>query len=208
MSAAFARKGCPTLLLALLLLPLFVADFAATTTEKQEDADACAFAPCFNVVMRAYAVRTGGDIARFGQAEVWEKNSRDLGLDRWAELSTPPSRPKAYPRDTEGHEQVTSCGVAPVPDANADGVINAYDYSKASERSSPTLELRRRWEHGGYKAVKGVAGPYLAAFTFFTGWEDEAGPTDCEPLQREFGVSGESFGTFASYSLGKGWTLG
>jgi hypothetical protein len=179
-------------------------DFGTSTTTQQSDSQACASALCFNVVMRAYPAGTNGNVARFGQTHRWEDNAANLGLDRWAELSG--TRAKAYPRDTTGDNQVSSCGISPVTDVNGDGSITDFDRSKASEAASPSLDIRRRWEHGGFKSG-GTSGPYQAAFTFFTAWEDDRGPKDCEPVQRAFGSSGESFGSFASYSLGSGWTI-
>jgi hypothetical protein len=71
----------------------------------------------------------------------------------------------------------------------------------------------RRWEHGGWKDVDSAhaaernENPYSTAMTLFHGWEDGRGGYDCEPLQRVFGPQGETWATFASYSLNEGWTL-
>lgn len=100
----------------------------------------------------------------------------------------------------------SGCGIAGSSTTRIDPSPRRDDESSASEQASPDLDARRRWEHGGWKSGE-TTDAYQAPFTFFTGWEDDRGPYDCEPVQRAFGASGESFGTFASYSLGAGWTL-
>jgi hypothetical protein len=81
-----------------------------------------------------------------------------------------------------------------------------------SESASPAFDGQpeggvRRWGLSGWKENGDPAKRYQAAFTFFHGWEGGRGPFDCEPLQRAFGPPGESFGTFASYSVGERWTI-
>jgi hypothetical protein len=80
--------------------------------------------------------------------------------------------------------------------------------SALSESASPGLPVVRGWEHGGFKAIDtgdNNQQPYSVSFTFFTAWEDGRGPDDCEPLQVAFGPQGETWGTYAAYSIDDGW---
>jgi hypothetical protein len=194
----------------------------------------CSPNKCFNVVMRALpTTTTTGDVVRSASSTLWEDpQDNGDGLDRWAVKSAvdtgPNERHKAYPRDTEGGKRgddysgYSPCGVTADPDVADQNPPAGFgidlehspftDVEKAwvSRRSSPDSDNRRNWEHGGFKTSAGGdenASPYTAAFTFFMGWAGEEGPTDCDPLLREFGPSGESWGTYASYSVGAGWSL-
>lgn len=80
---------------------------------------------------------------------------------------------------------------------------SGFDRSKSSEAAEPSHDQNREWEHGGYKTNN----VYVDGFSFFHGWEDGRGPYDCEPLQRVMGLQGQTYGTFASYSIGDGWAL-
>lgn len=81
-------------------------DYAPNTSGSA--APGCSTAqPCLNTVMRAYP-SSGESVLRGGPAADWEGSG--TGLDQWAVLSG--ARAKAYPRDTRGDLQVTSCGVA------------------------------------------------------------------------------------------------
>jgi hypothetical protein len=137
--------------------------------------------------------------------------------------AAPQARARAYCRDTRGENEncdvlpctgtVSSCGAGGLADQNGNGTNNdEEDLSIMSEAASPDMDSRRHWEHGGFKDPPGEndtarenPNRYTRAFTFFHGWADEAGPLDCEPMQREFGPPGETWGTFAVYSLGDGW---
>ena len=50
-----------------------------------------------------------------------------------------------------------------------------------------------------------AAGRYVSLGGLFPGWEGGRGGYDCEPLARSFGPEGETWGVFASYSVGAGW---
>jgi len=187
-------------------------DYGSTiTTNEGEGTPGCTTTtPCFNAAMRSYPVASDGNIVRTQQASNWEGGG--YGLDRWAVVSA--ARSKAYPRDTRGDNYVSQCGVpGAITDQNGDGRVDEADYSIVSERASPDMDTRRRWEHGGWKS--GDPGPdparnpnpYDAGMTLFHGWEDERGPFDCEPLQRAFPTSQEAWGSFASFSLNDGWTI-
>jgi hypothetical protein len=177
-------------------------DFA-TSTGGGAQTGCSTTSPCLNAVMRAVPM-VDGNIFRSATAADWEGSG--FGLDQWSVLSD--GRAKAYPRDTYGDALVTSCGVPLIAsdDTNGDGSYSDAERSRASERATPAQSSRRRWEVGGWKSGA-VRDPYQSAFAFFAGWEDDRGPEDCEPHQRRFGAAGESFGTFASYSLNDGWTL-
>ena len=166
--------------------------------------------PCFNVVMRGYPTGTDGNIFRDRSPAQWERGG--LGLDAWAQLTATVPLLPSYPRDTKG-ATLTTCGAGRVTvDANGNGVIgDEYDISKKSEEASPDDDGQRRWELGGFKASHSNAlenpNPYDQSMVLFTGWTGGNGPTDCEPLQREFPKGQRSWGAFAVYSLGEGWVL-
>jgi hypothetical protein len=69
----------------------------------------------------------------------------------------------------------------------------------------------RSWEHAGWKPPVDGAFPednqhrFTAAMTLFLGWKGGRGPGDCEPLERAFSPTQESWGSFAIYSVGSGW---
>lgn len=170
--------------------------------------------PCFNAVMRSYRTPANGNILRNQSASPWEGARR--GLDGWAIESSSESRGRAYPRDTDGDVQVTSCKVpGPIPDYNQNGdtTDDDYDESVHSQNASPKDQNVRNWEHGGWKDPDPNSqpfrnqNPYQAAMTLFNGWEGGRGPFDCEPLQRAFPSSQEAWGTFASFSLNDGWVV-
>ncbi len=46
---------------------------------------------------------------------------------------------------------------------------------------------------------------FTAATALFLGWKGGRGPGDCEPLERAFSSTEESWGSFATYSVGSGW---
>ena len=170
-------------------------DFATTT--RNEGVPNCSkLTPCINVVARSFPVASGTRILRTDQAGNWE--GAGLGLDRWAVESA--SRSKSYPRDTRGDNVVSTCR-APLPRSKTEIAL-----SKASEAASTDMDAIREWELGGWKSGKDVD-PYQAALALFPGWEDGRGGWDCEPLQRAFGASGESWGSYFSYSLNEGWKL-
>ncbi len=178
-----------------------------TRVQWDYGSDACSNNNCFNAVMRAYpvvATTTGG--ARIGRAApLWEQ-TEDLnkhlgsGLDWWARESGAKrlSRGKAYPRDTE-IETLWPCTEAKTKPSPIDTAI-------ASEHASTNIVIRRRWEIGGWKATA-TSVPFVLSGAIFSGWNGGRGPWDCEPLQVKFPDGFESFGTFASYSIGPGWTL-
>jgi hypothetical protein len=137
----------------------------------------CERGDCFNVVMRAYPV-ADEDVEPGGAPSAWEGG--ETGLDAWAVAAA--MRPEAYARDTNsGDDVVWDC-----------------------HGSSPAAEGVRRWETIGRKDADGR---FLSLGGLFPGWEGGRGGYDCEPLARTFGPRGESFGLFASYSLGDGWEL-
>jgi hypothetical protein len=155
--------------------------------------------PCLNVVARSFPTTSGAvGILRTGQAGNWE--GAELGLDRWAVESG--GRPKAYPRDTRGDGVVSSCKVPPPRRKLSDSELSIL-----SESATPAMDQVREWELGGWKNSSKPSDPYQAAFTLFPGWEDGRGGWDCESLQRAFGPTGESWGSYFSYSLNDGWKL-
>ncbi len=174
-------------------------DFASSTTA--EGTSGCsATMPCLNVGARSFPTTSGlAGILRTDPAANWEGSG--LGLDRWAVESG--ARAKAYPRDTRGDVSVSSCKV-PLPK----GKLSDADLARLSESATPAMDAVREWELGGWKSgSKDSSSPYQAALTLFPGWEDGRGGYDCEPLQRSFGPSGESWGSYFSYSLNDGWKL-
>jgi hypothetical protein len=155
--------------------------------------------PCLNVVARSFPTASGpAGILRTEQAANWEGGA--LGLDRWAVESA--GRTKAYPRDTRGDGVVSSCKVPPPHRKLSDSEL-----SRLSESATPAMDQVREWELGGWKSGSKPGDPYQAALTLFPGWEDGRGGYDCEPLQRAFGLAGESWGSYFSYSLNDGWKL-
>jgi hypothetical protein len=161
--------------------------------------------PCLNVVARSFPTSSGSaGILRTDQAANWE--GAGLGLDRWAVESA--ARTKSYPRDTRGDAAVSSCK-APTSlatdDLDGNKRLDEYEFSKASERATTSLDQVREWELGGWKSAAG--GAYQAAIALFPGWEDGRGGWDCEPLQRGFGPPTESWGSYFSFSLNDGWKL-
>jgi len=157
--------------------------------------------PCLNVVGRSFPTVAGlAGIVRTDQAANWE--GAGIGLDAWGVASA--SRAKSYPRDTRGDESVSSCKVPPPRQKK----LSEIELSKLSEAASPGMDEVREWELGGWKNNVGKSpGPYQAALALFPGWEDGRGGWDCEPLQRAFGPTGESWGSYFSYSLNDGWKL-
>ena len=157
--------------------------------------------PCLNVVARSFPTTSSSPgILRTDQAAGWE--GAGLGLDRWAVESA--SRSKSYPRDTRGDNSVSSCKV-PTPRGKK---LSDIELSRLSEAATPAMDQVREWELGGWKNdPRHLDAPYQAALAFFPGWEDNRGGYDCEPLQRAFGSSGESWGSYFSYSLNDGWKL-
>jgi hypothetical protein len=186
-------------------------DYGTSITDPGPSA--CAEAPCFNVVMRAYPTTPSGNILRTCDscepARVpipWE-NQQGLGLDGWAHASA--GRAQTWPRDTDGGEgQTTSCN-APFVAGEDPGDLTQR--SRAGERSNPGIDGVRTWEHAGWKPPVDGTFPednqhrFTAAMTLFLGWKGGRGPGDCEPLERAFSSTQESWGSFAIYSVGSGW---
>jgi hypothetical protein len=161
--------------------------------------------PCLNVVARSFPVTSAAaGILRTEQAANWEGGG--LGLDRWAAASA--GRARAYPRDTRGDASLSLCKTPPrdSDDLNGDRKVDDFETSKASERAAPDMDQVREWELGGWKSGPDT-NPYQAALTLFPGWENGRGGWDCEPLQRSFGSTGESWGSYFSYSLNDGWLM-
>jgi hypothetical protein len=162
--------------------------------------------PCLNVAARSHPVTSSSaGILRTEQSASWEGGG--LGLDAWAVASA--SRVKSYPRDTRGDNVVSSCKTRTflsIDDLDRNGRLDEYELAKASERTSTDIDQVREWELGGWKSGPNNT-PYQAALTLFPGWENGRGGWDCEPLQRAFGSSGESWGSYFSYSLNDGWLL-
>jgi hypothetical protein len=132
---------------------------------------------CLNVVMRAYPVAPGGDVAPGAASAVWEGS--DLGLDRWALLAA-------------AREAVGSVDSA------------AGDATWSCHGGAPDAQRMRRWELiGGAKSD----GRYRSASVFFPAWEGGTGAYDCEPLSRRFGPEGEAFAVHAEYSINAGFEL-
>jgi von Willebrand factor type A domain len=172
-----------------------------STTDGDGSPGCTSAMPCLNVVARSFPTAAGSvGIVRTDDAANWE--GAGLGLDAWAVASA--ARAKAYPRDTRGDDSVSGCKVPPPPHKK----LSEVELSRLSEAASPGMDEVREWELGGWKsgANKGL-GPYQAALALFPGWEDGRGGWDCEPLQRTFGPTGESWGSYFSYSLNDGWKL-
>ena len=175
--------------------------------------NACANNNCFNVVMRSYPVvrTTGGLRPGASAAPLWQqteatdpaKRKPGFGLDWWARRSGTkwaPRRLQAYARDTRG-DVMWAC-------IFRKGASTASDVQKAewSQAVTPNVTDRRRWEIGGWKQTK-TSAPFIASGAVFSGWNGGRGPYDCEQMQVKFADTTESFGTFASYSVGPGWSL-
>jgi hypothetical protein len=94
----------------------------------------------------------------------------------------------------------------PSDDLNGNKKLDEFELSKASERATTDMDQVREWELGGWKSGR-TNSAYQAALTIFPGWENGRGGWDCEPLQVAFGPSGESWGSYFSYSLNDGWKL-
>lgn len=179
---------------------------------------------CFNVIARARAISTTGDPFR-SPTSFWENvpGARPTGLDGWARKSAAlpgtsngVPRVKAYVRDTNSDGIVTTCspagpsGAQLIPRPRRAGETDqsyAAELSRLSERSNVGQEPLRRWELGGWKngATGGGNHPnlrYTASFVFFNGWEGGRGPFDCEPDQVKFGLSTETYSTYAKYWYG------
>ena len=84
--------------------------------------------------------------------------------------------------------------------------VTEYEKAVRSQRVTTNVTERRRWEIGGWKPTT-TAAPFVASSAAFSGWNGGRGPYDCEQMEVKFSDSTESFGTFASYSVGPGWTL-
>jgi hypothetical protein len=180
-------------------------DFETKSTATEGSPRCTTTAPCLNVVARSFPTTTApAGILRTEPAANWEGSG--IGLDRWAVISA--SRAKSYPRDTWGDNSVSRCKTPPRATDDLDGKhkVDVYELSKASERAAPDMDQVREWELGGWKSGPD-SNPYHAALTLFPAWENGRGGWDCEPLQRQFGPSGESWGSYFSYSLNDGWTL-
>jgi hypothetical protein len=161
---------------------------------------------CFSVVMRAYPVvsRTTGGLRLGESAPLWQQTENGhagFGLDWWARVSGKKWqwRTQAYPRDTRGDNAVWACIFAPQAKTDAEKAVR-------SETVTTNVTERRRWEIGGWKPTT-TAAPFVASSAAFSGWNGGRGPYDCEQMEVKFSDSVESFGTFASYSVGPGWTL-
>jgi len=161
---------------------------------------------CFSAVMRAYPVvsRTTGGVRLGRPAPLWQQTEslrKGSGLDWWARISGVrwQSRLQSYRRDTAGDVQ-WAC--RPMRNPNP----SLADMAFASEDVTTNVTLRRRWEIGGWKAST-TSVPFVLSGTILSGWNGGRGPYDCEQMQVKFADGVESFGTFASYSVGPGWVL-
>jgi hypothetical protein len=161
---------------------------------------------CFSAVMRAYPVlsRTTGGVEVGRPAPLWEQTENlhaGFGLDWWARISGVrwQSRLQSYPRDTAGDFQ-WACRPMKIRHPTASQM------AFASEDVTTNVTLRRRWEIGGWKETT-TSVPFVLSGTVFSGWNGGRGPYDCEQMQVKFANGTESFGTFASYSVGPGWVL-
>jgi hypothetical protein len=186
-------------------------------TRSDQPGFTCSPSQCFNVVMRSYPTSSGGNVSRHQPPSRWENSTtiaKPLGLDAWAITSEAEGRSITWPRDTRGGNGMSFCNVTPHPDD--DGPDNEFqddEIARVSGRATTGIDGSRRWEHGGWKTADHPAdpannpNPYTSGFTFFTAWTGGRGPGDCEPLENMFGAQQESWGTYASYSLGPGWEL-
>jgi hypothetical protein len=88
-----------------------------------------------------------------------------------------------------------------------DGILtNDAEIAWTSRRASTASDDVRKWELGGFKETPSLPStPYGASSVGFIGWQDGRGPGDCEPLERAYSQTTESWGTQAIYSLGGGW---
>jgi hypothetical protein len=161
---------------------------------------------CLSVVMRAYPVisRVTGGLRVGSAAPLWQQTEdghAGFGLDWWARISGTKhqQRAQAFPRDTRADGGVWACIWAPQKKLETEKAIR-------SETVTTNVLERRRWELGGYKA-DATSAPFVTSSVAFSGWNGGHGPYDCEEMQVKFSDSTESFGTFASYSVGPGWTL-
>lgn len=179
--------------------------------------NACANNSCFNVVMRSYPVvrTTGGLRPGASAAPLWQqteamnpsKRKPGFGLDWWARRSGTkwlPRRLQAFPSDTLGDVFWACIFWKPPSGLNATELAQAR--SDRSRSVTPNVTDRRRWEIGGWKQTK-TSAPFIASGAVFSGWNGGRGPYDCEQMQVKFADTTESFGTFASYSVGPGWSL-
>ncbi|MFL5962932.1 MAG: hypothetical protein ACJ757_08595 [Gaiellaceae bacterium] len=168
--------------------------------------NSCANSNCFSVAMRSYPVvsRSAGGVRPGAFAPMWQQtengSTRGFGLDWWARISGTKwqRRLQSYPRDTRG-DVLWSCIYAPA-------ALTETAKAQRSESVTTNVTERRRWEIGGWKQTK-TSAPFLAAGALFSGWNGGRGPYDCEQMQVKFADTTESFGTFASYSVGPGWAL-
>jgi len=172
---------------------------------------------CFNAVARAaHTVKAsgrgsgGGNFGWVPPATVdWERTH--AGLDRWAEFAD--TQPMAYPHDTMGDSfdgRTHTCG------ADTHGVKTADKSNAAlsviSQGAHTTNDSVRYWEMSGFKASSAGGEtnqqPYQTSYVPLHGWRGEAGPFDCEPLQREWPDSSQTFVNYAAYFFGNDFTPG
>lgn len=169
---------------------------------------------CFNAVMRAYRVAAGSDIVPGLPAPFWKhSNTVDRagpwGLDWWARRSQLEHRDKAYANDTEADSTLVPpeawpCRYTKAWASAAKGAARSKQGALDSVGTNTGTGGRRAWELEGYKNDSGV---FYASTLLAHGWEGGRGPYDCEQMQVAYGAQGERYGTFASYSVGDGWTL-
>lgn len=167
---------------------------------------------CFTITARAMPINVlSGDVKVNEPAARWEKNNRNLGLDRWAENASGAAKswrgdtfgdsPQDNPNTPEDERVISFCAVQPNP--SIDGPA-PYDFARRSEISRRAVTSNdgvRRWEFGGFKNSDGTdnTNRFHRSFVFFHAWEGGRGPHDCEPLQvssalpmnasRSYGVS-------------------
>lgn len=134
--------------------------------------------PCFNVVMRAYATATNGDVGIGGSTALWEGSG--IGLDAWATQAA--TRTPVSSADSSSGGALWSC-----------------------HGGDPAHQRQRRWELAG--GTKNASGEFQRTSVFFHAWEGGTGAYDCEPLSRRFGPEGESFSVHAEYAVNSGWQL-
>jgi hypothetical protein len=169
---------------------------------------------CFNAVAKAArtvkASGRGNGSGNFGwvpPATVdWERNG--AGLDRWAVLAD--SQAKAYPHDTLGDAiggRTSTCGAD--TNGKAPASLSNAEISVASQQAHTTNDSVRYWEMSGFKSATGGAAnplPYLSSYVPLHGWRGEAGPYDCEPLERQWLGSQQTFVNYAAYFFGNDFT--
>jgi hypothetical protein len=165
------------------------------TTLRQRSGLCTDARPCFSAVMRAYPPGPIINGNLDGSPVQWMFST--VGPDRWAWVSK--LRARAWPEDTTAGRSRWSCWPG-------------HTDWRDSRRVTPRVLANRRWEYTGRKEPwngdpKRNPKPFLMSSTVFHAWEGGNGPTDCEPLVRQFGPVGEDWGVFASYGLNDHWVM-